>query len=73
ELAGLKKCNIAGLIDVSLNKQKYYSVHGRKIQDVSILKKAPPDSMMVISAVAHIKPIKDMLSRIGYQGDIITF
>jgi len=71
ESAGLKKCNIAGLIDISPYKQKKYSVDGKKIEDKSILKKAAPNSALIISAVAHTEQINDELLKMDYRGQII--
>lgn len=73
ESADLKKCKIAGLIDANPYKQEKYSVGGNKIQDKSILKKASPDSVLVISAVAHTASIKNELKKIGYSGQIVSF
>jgi ubiquinone/menaquinone biosynthesis C-methylase UbiE len=71
ESAGLKNCNIVGLIDMNPYKQKTFTVSGRRIEDKSILKKAKSDSFLIITATAHIKQIKDLLSNIGYRGQTI--
>lgn len=70
ESAGLKNCLLAGLIDMNQYKQKKFSVGGRKIQDQRILKKAKPNSTLIISAMAHVKPIKESLPALGYRGQI---
>lgn len=71
ESAGLKKCNISGLIDINPYKQKNYSVDNKKIKDKSILEKATSDSALIISAKAHIKQINNELLKMGYQGQIV--
>lgn len=73
EQVGLKKCNIAGLIDANPYKQKVCRVDGKKIGDKSILQRATPNSVLVISALAHTKQIKAELGDIGYQGKVLNF
>ena len=73
ESAGLKNCNIIGLIDANPYKQKKISVDGKKIMDKSVLKKAPSNSVLIISAIAYIKQIKSTLLELGYEGKIISF
>ena len=72
EVVGLKKCNLAGLIDLNPFKQKKITVGGRKIVGPSVLKKAAPDSVLVISAVAHAKSIKQEVRKMGYRGQILN-
>ena len=69
--AGLKNCNIVGLIDTNPYKQKSFSVAGKKISHESILKKAKPNSAIIISAIAHQLAIKKTLNKIDYRGQII--
>jgi len=71
ESAGLRNCNIVGLIDANHHKQRTFSVDGKKIMDKSILKKSTSNSALIISAIAHTKQIKNALSEIGYCGQII--
>lgn len=71
ESAGLKNCNIVGLIDANPYKQNTFSVHGKKIMDKSVLEKATSNSALIISAIAHTKQIKNALSEIGYCGQIV--
>ncbi len=71
ESAGLKYCNIVGLIDANPYKQKTFSVDGKKIMDKSILEKATSNSILIITAIAHTKQIKNELSEIGYCGQIM--
>jgi len=72
ESAGLKNCNIAGLVDISPYKRGAYKIGGRRILSESILKKAKSDSALLICAVAHTKPIIAAALKIGYRGQIIT-
>lgn len=71
ESAGLKNCNIVGLIDANPYKQNNFTVDGKKIMDKSILEKATSDTGLIISAIAHAEQIKTSLSEIGYCGQII--
>ncbi len=73
ERAGLKNCNIVGLIDANSYKRKNFLVDGKKIMDNSVLKKAPSNSVLIISAVAYTKQIKSTLLEMGYSGEIISF
>lgn len=69
---GLKKCNIASLIDDTPFKQKKLKVDGRKIYGSSVLSKAPKNSVILITAFAHTPKMKENLKRIDYQGKIIS-
>lgn len=71
EAVGLKKCKIAGLIDQNRYKQEKVSIDGIKIEDKSVLMKASKNSKIVISAIAHTKPIKEELKKMGYLGSIL--
>jgi len=71
ESAGLKNCNIVGLIDTNHYKQNTFLVDGKKIMNEAILEKAIPDSVLMISAIAHVEQIKNLLSKIGYRGQVI--
>lgn len=71
ESAGLKNCNIAGLIDGNKFKQKSCSVNGMKIVDGGdLLRQASPDSALLITAIAHFDPIKNALGAMGFKGEI---
>lgn len=71
ESAGLKYCNIAGLIDANQFKQKSCSVNGMKIVDVGdLLRKASFDSMLVITAIAHTDSIRNAAKTLGFKGEI---
>jgi SAM-dependent methyltransferase len=58
ESAGLRKCNIVALIDANPYKQNKRSVDGRKIVDATVLKNALANSILLISAIAHVESIK---------------
>ncbi len=73
ENAGLKNCNIIGLIDANPYKQKRFSVDGKKIVDKSILREATSDSAIIITAIAHIDSIKTILKEISFKGKILEF
>lgn len=73
EAAGLKKCNLVGLIDSNPYKQETYAIDGKKITDKNILRFATPDSVLVISAMAHIDLIKSLLKEAGFNGEVLKF
>ena len=70
--AGLKNCNIVGLIDTNPYKQKNFTVNGMKIYDAEILTTAPSDSALVIAAVAHSGDITNEVKELGFKGRILT-
>ena len=70
ESAGLKNCNIAGLIDGNNFKQTSGSVNGMKIAASDLLRQAAPDSVLLITAIAHMEPIKDTARAQGFRGEI---
>jgi len=71
ESAGLKKCNISGLIDANKFKQKSCTVDGMKIADGrNLLQKASADSVLVITAIAHTDSIKNAAKTLGFKGEI---
>lgn len=71
ESAGLKECNIADLIDANPYKQATFQVGGKKIRDKSVLSDASSDSVIIITAIAHIAPIKNALKEINFKGKIL--
>lgn len=73
ESIGLKNCNIAGLIDMNPYKQNTFTVDGKKIMDKSILEKATTNSVLIITAIAYSKQIKNILLKMSYPGQIISF
>jgi SAM-dependent methyltransferase len=74
ESAGLKFCNIAGLIDANPFKQKSFSVNGMRIEDGGdLLQQASADAVLVISAIAHADAIKDAARALGFNGEIFDW
>jgi SAM-dependent methyltransferase len=71
ESAGLKKCNIVGLIDTNPYKRKTVSIGGRKIMDKSILKDPIVNSAIIISAIAHTDAIKIALKEVGFKAGTV--
>lgn len=71
EPAGLKNCNIVGLIDANPYKQKTFTVDSQRIMDSSILEKATSNSALIISAFAHVDQIKATVTEMGYDVQII--
>lgn len=74
ESAGLKECNIAGLIDKNQFKQKVCSVGQMKIVDGNdVLQKAEADSVLLITAIAHSDMIRECVISSGFKGRILCF
>lgn len=73
ESAGLKECNIVGLIDANPVKQSNFLLDGKNISDSSILNKSTSDSVLIITAIAHMVPIQKKLEAAGYAGEMLTF
>lgn len=67
----LKKCNLAGLIDVNTYKQSNFTVEGRSIAPPSILTDASRNAKLIITAIAYKKTIGKDLEKISYKGQII--
>ena len=72
ESVGLKQCDIVGLIDANPYKQNNCVLDGKKIKDRSILIKVAPDSVLIISAIAHTDQIEKSLEEIGYHGEVLA-
>jgi len=72
ESAGLKQCAIAGLIDANPYKQNNCVLGGKKLMDRAILNKVTPDSILIITAVAHAAKIKNALACSGYSGEVLA-
>jgi 2-polyprenyl-3-methyl-5-hydroxy-6-metoxy-1,4-benzoquinol methylase len=70
ESAGLKNCNIVGLIDMNQLKQKFCSVNGMKIVDGDVLRKSSTDSVLLITAIAHTDSIMHTSKALEFKGDI---
>lgn len=72
EAAGLKKCSLAGLIDANPFKQSSYTVSVRKISRAEdLLPGAPPDSVLIITAVAHTDAIEKSAKVMDFKGRIM--
>jgi SAM-dependent methyltransferase len=71
ESAGLKKCNIVGLIDTNPYKQRTFTVDNIKIEGQSILEEATLDSSLIITAIAHTNEIEVASFEMGFQGHIV--
>lgn len=71
EEAGLKQCNIRGLIDLNPFKQENVTVKDIKISPAKILKQAPQNSTLIIGALAHKKDILQRIKKLGYQGEVL--
>jgi len=68
----LSKCNIQGLIDSNKHKQENFKVDSILIQDKKILKKASKDSVVLITAFAHVDKIKKEIKELGFKGKFIN-
>lgn len=72
ESAGLKYCNIAGLIDGNYFKQQSCRIRGMKIRGADeLLQKASPDATLLITAIAHAGPIRKRALAMGFKGEIL--
>jgi len=71
ESLGLKICNIIGLIDLNEYKQTNCTVSKMKIHDKSILCDATTESILLITAIAHVDAIKKTLEELGYRGQLL--
>ncbi len=73
EAAGLKNCNIVGLIDSNPYKRDNFLLNGKKIIDMKILKELNSNFLVIITAIAHSEIIKKTLEGFNYSGDVLTF
>jgi ubiquinone/menaquinone biosynthesis C-methylase UbiE len=69
--AGLKHCNIAGLIDSNVYKQDNFTVDGHEISGQAVLGAATPDSVLIITAIAHTDQIENSLKDLRYPGTVL--
>lgn len=69
EEAGLKHCNIAGLIDINPYRQQQ-TVGGLPIGGPEQLDQAGQGAIIIITAIAHVDVITMTLKKIGFQGEI---
>ena len=70
ELAKLKLCRIAGLVDNNLAKQNN-TVGGVSIQSPEILRDASPEACVVLTSVLHGDAMAEWLVSIGFSGEVI--
>jgi SAM-dependent methyltransferase len=72
ESAGLKHCNLAGLIDANPFKQMSCTVGGIKIaRREDLLPGAAVDSVLLITAIAHMDAIKLAAKELGFKGKVL--
>ena len=70
--AGLKQCGLIGLIDSNPYKQNNCRMDGKKIFGGDILSKATPESILLITAIAHRdRIIKEVRGVLGFKGKIV--
>jgi 2-polyprenyl-3-methyl-5-hydroxy-6-metoxy-1,4-benzoquinol methylase len=70
ESVGLRKCNIAGLIDKNPLKQKTFSIDGMRVNGEEILGEPKSNSILMIAAVAHAESIQSSARAVGYTGEL---
>ncbi|MDG4474799.1 class I SAM-dependent methyltransferase [Thiovibrio frasassiensis] len=70
EAAGLKKCNIVGLIDMNPCRQNS-AVDGIVIASQDQICNADLNAIVLIAAVAHVDSIKASLEQLGFSGEIL--
>jgi len=72
EQTEISSLNIHTLIDSNKFKQENHTLDGHKISDALILKKASPDSILLVTAVAHFDSISQAARELDYCGRIIN-
>ncbi len=72
ESTKLSQCNLKGLIDLNTLKQATHTIAGMSIGPAQILKDAPDDSVLLVTAVAHTEAVVDSALALGFKGQIIT-
>ena len=72
EAAGLKHCNIAGVIDMNPFKQSSQKINQMKVSSPEILSNANRDSVLAITAIAHEESIKSCLINADYPCENIS-
>jgi SAM-dependent methyltransferase len=72
ESVGLKHCNLAGLIDANPFKQESCTVDGMRIvKGHDLLPGAAADSVLLITAIAHMDAIKAATNILTFKGKVI--
>jgi SAM-dependent methyltransferase len=72
ETAGLKKCNIAGLIDMNPCRRSN-TIDGINIGTPDQIYKAGPTATVLITALAHVDSIRSTLKQHDFTGEILLF
>jgi SAM-dependent methyltransferase len=72
EAAGIKQCNLTGIIDMNPFKQRTASVNQMSISSVEVLEEAGKDSIMLITAIAHKESITKVLRDIAFKGETVS-
>ncbi len=72
EAAGMKHCDVRGLIDLNPFKQQNATVQGMEISPPDILTHAPQQSVLIIGALAHEKDILRRLDALAYPGTVLA-
>lgn len=72
EAAGLKLCNLAGIIDLNPFKQSSEKINHMKIISPEILLSASRDSVLVITAIAHEESILSGLINMNCPGETLS-
>jgi hypothetical protein len=72
EAAGLKRCNIMGLIDMNPFKQKTVTLNGKHIISPNILHNVGNDAVLAITAIAHESMIAKYVAGIPFNGTILS-
>lgn len=71
-LAGLRDCNILGLIDKSIVKLAN-TVNNMVISPPELLNNISSDAVVVITSVLHQNEMTDYLKQNGFDGQVVTF
>lgn len=71
ENAGLKECNLTGLIDANPFKQSSGKVNNMQILSPEMLSCASHDSVLLITAIAHEESILSGLMNLNYPGETV--
>lgn len=70
EAAGLKRCMLAGCIDMNPFKQQTVTIAGKRIEPPEILARASRDAVLIVAARAHEEAILKSARQIGFAGEI---
>ena len=70
---GLRFGNLQALIDKNAHKYNTHHYSGISLSGPQVLKSAPAESVLLVTAVAHTKELILEARAIGYKGRIIDF